>query len=970
MKKKILLSLIVISLLASYGTAFAETNAVFNEQEETNTTNVIEETNELEANTVDEQETNTIEEEKPPVIEEEPSKPEEAKPVITYEISSNQYVVNNIDYIVSRIDPKTTIEQVKNAFDIPAEKIHIYKDDTFAEEIQTGYIGTGMQIKCDGTGQSYAISVIGDIDGNGLANQIELSKIIKHIVNMEEYELKELYALSADITGDDKIDQRDVTALIRYIVFGEFNISDVKRPKAPSIEIITGTAGENEWYTSDVEVQITANETEGIVLGKTTYKVLGDTPIEETEITSGETVTLGEGIHQIICYTYSEEGVKSLGNKKTIQIDKTAPELGKFIMRKSSSSGEDYESGSWAKENIYIKPLDGTDALSGYNGTTYEVTGATIIEAGATEETILQNQGTSNITVTAKDNAGNTALQEYIVNIDKTGPEACEIKMNINNAEGEIYTSDTWTNQNVYVAIEQMGEMLEGSTASFKVEGANTVAEGTVEPVILENEGESIITLTITNIVGENYEKKYTVKIDKTAPQVGSMQMKLNTQDGIDYTNGSYTSQNVWIMPEAGTDTLSGHDKTTYEVTGANIVSAGTITENTLVQEGASTIIVTTTDKVGNSATREYLVNIDKTAPAAPEISIISGEKIDENSQWYTSQVVVGITQTEENTQKLTYTMEGPITVSETQIQNNGTITLMQDGIYTINAYSYDEAGNRSEAATIIISINTKAPTAPSILAKDIQGMQYTLQATALESISGVKAYEFYVDGYLYKTIESNELTADCMVIEQTSGIHNCYVVVIDKNGKTAQSETIQVQTGRLTAEQIDHIEIEITNHDIQQDSRIAQNENGYIVSDTSVSTKSKYIQIDTVDNSTVQFLQGRIKLIRTDGQVVTDFIYYPEELKIDLAQYVNGSGSTWSHVTNVEFLKDTIVQPAEGNTNNITVAIQNKTPEDNTFRIEDRKESGTRTYTRLLIQRIYVGGAEIAFNITESIDS
>jgi len=980
MKKKVILSLIIISLLASYGTAFANTNAVFSEQK--NQEETIRTTEEKEAPTINqaeseeagkEQEGQETEEEgetqKPPIIEEKPSNPEEeTKPEILYEISSEKYLINNIDYIISRIDPKTTIETVKNAFDIPAEKIHVYKDDTFAEEVKTGYIGTGMQIKCEGTGQSYAISVIGDIDGNGLANQIELSKIIKHIVNMEENELKGINYQSADITGDDKVDQRDVTALIRYIVFGEFVLSDVKRPKAPSIDVVNGIEGENGWYTSDVELQITPKETEGIQIGKTTYIIKGNAPVEETIINSEETITLGEGIHQIICYTYSEEGVKSLGSKKTIQIDKTAPELGKLIMRRSSSSGEDYVAGTWANENIYIRPLDGTDALSGYAGTTYEVTGVTTIEAGAKEETIIQNQGTSHITVTAKDRAGNTKTATYDVNIDKTGPEACEIKMTLNEPTGETYITDTWTNQNVYVAIETLEEMLEGTSVSFEVQGANTVPKGTSQPVLLENEGESIITLTIMNITGETYEKRYTVKIDKTAPEAGTMLMKLNTQEGIDYTNGSATNQNVWIMPQPGTDTLSGHDKTTYEVTGANEISAGTMTENVLVQEGTSTIHVTTTDKVGNTATREYKVCIDKTAPTAPNINIVSGEKQDENSQWYTSQVVLAVEQTEE-ANRMTYSIEGPVTTTETTIQNNGTITLLQDGTYTITAYSYDEAGNRSEANSITIYINTKAPEAPSILAKDIEGEQYTLQANALPTISGIKAFEFYVDGYLYKTIETTKQTAECLVTEQTSGKHNCYVIVIDQNGKTAQSETIQVQTGRLTISQIDHIEIEITNYNIAEAPREATPKN-YIISDTSISANSKYIQIDTTQNGMTQTLSGRIKLIRTDGQVVTDFIYYPTELKIDLAQYVNGSGSTWSHTTQAEFLKETIEKPAEGSTNTITVEVQNKAPEENTFLLQDTKTNGTRTYTRMLIQKIYVGETLLPFSITDSTDS
>ena len=86
---------------------------------------------------------------------------------------------------------------------------------------------------------------------------------------------------------------------------------------------------------------------------------------------------------------------------------------------------------------------------------------------------------------------------------------------------------------------------------------------------------------------------------------------------GANYTNDTWTKENIYLEPVNGSDTDSGHSSTTYQVSGANTVAAGTVSAQTITNAGISTVTVTTTDIAGNSATSIYTVKIDRAVTAA-----------------------------------------------------------------------------------------------------------------------------------------------------------------------------------------------------------------------------------------------------------------------------------------------------------------------------------------------------------------
>ena len=119
---------------------------------------------------------------------------------------------------------------------------------------------------------------------------------------------------------------------------------------------------------------------------------------------------------------------------------------------------------------------------------------------------------------------------------------------------------------------------------------------------------------SIQQIGEEEYQKFGPYKFDNTLPIAGTMTMKIGSSTGSLYTNETWTNQSVYIEPVNGLDEHSGHNTTTYSVSGAITLDNQTASR-TLSSKGIYTITVTTTDNVGNVAEKIYTVKIDKTLP-------------------------------------------------------------------------------------------------------------------------------------------------------------------------------------------------------------------------------------------------------------------------------------------------------------------------------------------------------------------
>ena len=144
----------------------------------------------------------------------------------------------------------------ENATDSNSTNIANGNDEVSLSDENDKEIGDNQEVSKD---LEYTISVIGDLTGNGDMNVTELTRIVRGVVKLKNWDFKEDEKTIVDLNGDNQIDITDVECCINYIVFGEFEV--IKKDVAsPSIEVTGEKDSINDYYTSDVEVKVIENE--------------------------------------------------------------------------------------------------------------------------------------------------------------------------------------------------------------------------------------------------------------------------------------------------------------------------------------------------------------------------------------------------------------------------------------------------------------------------------------------------------------------------------------------------------------------------------------------------------------------------------------------------------------------------------------------------------------------------------------
>ena len=704
------------------------------------------------------------------------------------DINSNRYLVSEVYSYIGRILPKTTIIQFKTNFNVPSESIHVYKDKNSQQEIKDGYIGTNMAVKFDNTEKVYETSIVGDFNGDGLSNQIEIQKIIKYIVYGKNDELEGLKLLSADVNGDGTINQIDLSILINYVVFGRLSINEVNKPQKPTIEVISGETSENGIYVTEVTVKITPTETENVE--KTTYTISGSMEVEETPIPANGQITLSnDGTYTIRSYTYFTDGARSDAAELSIKKVVTGIPLDVIglSIKLDSESGEDYAVGEWTGHNICI--------------TTYPT-------------------------------------------VEKFG----------DNAEVKVETK-------------------------YTISGAKEMPIPVKTPTLLTSTGDYEVTAIATDELGRTKIKTYTIKMDKDLPESSTIEIS----GGEETASGWYT-QDITATVTHGSDALSGLDKVTYELTGA---------------------------------------------------------------------------------QKLT----------ETEIENAGTIQFTTNGITKLIIRTYDVAGNVAILEKDI-KIDKDKPTNLELEASEITSTSFKLTAKAQDSISGIKKYEFFLDGSTYKTVTTSEETVTIPVTSMKTTKHSVKIVVTD-NAENTEEKTIEVANTALQNAEVQNVIFEITSFSVAEENENKDTYFNKVISDTSLSTVSKYIQLSSqlhsVDNKTGE-IQGKVKILRTDGIEIDEVEYFPTDMTFTVGYESNGSGTTFSHKTVAEIFgevlqsQDAATAKVEHVTKEIRVAdLLGKETKTSGFKIIEKKTTGTSSSTMLTISNVKLGGRDIEFKIVDS---
>ncbi|WP_261527979.1 Ig-like domain-containing protein [Burkholderia multivorans] len=348
---------------------------------------------------------------------------------------------------------------------------------------------------------------------------------------------------------------------------------------------------------------------------------------------------------------------------------------------------------------------EGGSTISIYDGTT--LLGTTTADASGswtfTPTAGLLGEGAHSLTVTATDSSGNvsTPSAAFDLTVDTTAPSA----PTVNPTDG---TSLSGTAEaGATIQIDTNGDGTPDATVTADPSGAWTYTPSTPLPLGTQ------IGVTASDAAG-NTSPSATVTVtgDVTAPaapviagvtdDVGSVLGAIVSGGSTDDTTPTLTG-----TAEAGS-TISVYDGTTLlGTTTADASGNWTFTPATALSEGAHSLTVTATDSSGNVSTPStaFDLTVDTTAPATPTVNPTDGTS-------------------------LSGTAEAGATI---QIDTNGdgtpdaTVTADPSGAWTytpstplplgtqIGVTASDAAGNTSPSATVTVTGDVTAPTAPVI---------------------------------------------------------------------------------------------------------------------------------------------------------------------------------------------------------------------------------------------------------------
>ncbi len=514
----------------------------------------------------------------------------------------------------------------------------------------------------------------------------------------------------------------------------------VDDPPTVSGSVSCATPGNGGWCRGGASLDLSGSDPQGYAL--TISGSIGGTPFSCSGSCS-QALPEGTGSASFTSSASGGGNLSSSTGSASYQVDTTAPSLALSIPSPDGSNG-------WFISGPVTASASATDATSGLAGVN--------INGGGTTFT-ASSDGTYPLTATATDNASNSTTASGTIKVDTTPPS---LSVSVSPADG----SGGWYRTPAVFTATASDATSGLASVQFSVDGG-AWQDGTTATVSAD--GTHTVQFQARDLAGNSTTSSpVTAQVDTIPPIVAA---SLPAPDG---QNGWYVSP--LTITANSSDAVSGLASQGVSLDGSSWSPAVTIST-----DGVYTFQVQAQDNAGNSASSSQTFRLDSTAP---EASLVLPPSDGENG-WYVSAVTV--------------TADGSDATSGVASQLvlldgsnwSASLTLSDDGVYTLQGRVIDNAGNANTISqTIHIDHTQPVLTAPTLGGSSGLSGWYTssvqFDSSASDATSGLSSLLYMVDG---GTWQAGPLTL-------TDGRHTVQVQATDQAGNTSfETQTVDVDS-------------------------------------------------------------------------------------------------------------------------------------------------------------------------------
>jgi len=377
-------------------------------------------------------------------------------------------------------------------------------------------------------------------------------------------------------------------------------------------------------------------------------------------------------------------------------------------------------------------------------------------------------QGARTFGITHLDAAGNISAESVeTINVDTQGPTAPTVDLATNVSSGGATSTEAVQSSGVVTVTAESGSAVavtftdvSGHTVTKTLTGTGSAQAVTLTSADLGTGTNKLLdgTITVSAVATDGAGNASnagtaTFTLDTAAPTAPTLALGTGVSSGATSAEAVQAGGVVTVNAESGSTVAvtfkdSNNNTVTKTVTGTGASQAVALTATDLgtgtnkLLDGNITVSAVATDAAGNASTLGTTTfTLDTKAPTVPTVNLVANiangasatEAVQPSgvvnvSAEVGSTIAVTFKDSSNNTVTKTITATGltqAVTLSSTEVGQ------LQNGTITVSAVATDAAGNTSNAGTSTFTLDTAAPTAPTLaLGTGVSGGASSAEAT------------------------------------------------------------------------------------------------------------------------------------------------------------------------------------------------------------------------------------------------